>query len=137
MVYKVLLWTEVFWISYIKWYKFCNNNLLVVLRSKQGGTLKLMNPKHKDWASIQLLTFSVLIPMFTLPRCQVIFQWKQKEKLGNAKSMKSRQNGNRKRNSMIKSKQISFEVTCAWDCFTTWKVICILYLYWNVFQEQI
>ena len=35
---------------------------------------------------------------------------------------------------MIKSKQIFFEVTCAWDCFTTWKVICIMYLYWNVFQ---
>ena len=27
MVYKALAWTEVFWISYIKWYKVCNNNL--------------------------------------------------------------------------------------------------------------
>ena len=27
----------------------------------------------------------------------------------------------------IKNKQISFEVTRAWDCFTT--VICIMYLY--------
>ena len=33
---------------------------------------------------------------------------------------------------MIKSKQISFEVTCAWDCFTTWKVISTMYLHWNV-----
>ena len=38
MVYKTLLWTYVFWLSYIKWYKFCNNNLSV-LGSKQGGTL--------------------------------------------------------------------------------------------------
>ena len=43
-------------------------------------------------------------------------------------------NGNRQRNSGIKSKQISFENTRAWDCFTTWKVICVFYLYWNVFQ---
>ena len=33
----MLLWTVVFWISYIKWYKFYNNNLLVVLGSKQQG----------------------------------------------------------------------------------------------------
>ena len=25
-------------------------------------------------------------------------------------------------------------VTRAWDCFTTWKVTCIKYLYWNLFQ---
>ena len=31
MICKALLWTDVFWISYIKWYKFYNNNLLVVL----------------------------------------------------------------------------------------------------------
>ena len=49
------------------------------------GTLKLGNPKQEDWASIQLLTLSVLFFLVTLPRCQVIFQWKQtKEKLGNA-----------------------------------------------------
>ena len=57
---------------------------MVVSGSKQGGTLKLVNPKHKDWAWIQLLTLSVLTFLFTLPRCQVIFQRKQtKEKLGN------------------------------------------------------
>ena len=34
-----------------------------------------------------MLTLSVLTFLFTLPRCQVIFQWKQtKEKLGNALS---------------------------------------------------
>ena len=38
MVYKALLWRDVFWISYIKLYKFYNN-LLDVIRSKQGGTL--------------------------------------------------------------------------------------------------
>ena len=39
MVYKVLLWTDVFWISYIIWYKFYsnNNNLSIVLGSKQRG----------------------------------------------------------------------------------------------------
>ena len=61
MVYKVLLWTDVFSISYIKEYKFYNNNLWVVLGNKQGRTLKIVNPKHEDWASIQLLTLSVLL----------------------------------------------------------------------------
>ena len=35
--YTVLLWTDIFWISYIKWYKFYNSNLSVVLGSKPGG----------------------------------------------------------------------------------------------------
>ena len=35
-----------------------------------------------------------------------------------------RQNENRQWNNMIKNKQISFEVTRAWDWFTT--VICIM-----------
>ena len=88
MVYKALLWTDVFWISYIKWCKFDNNNLSIVLGSKQGGTLKLVNPKHEDRASIQLLALSLLIFMFTLPRYQVISQWKwTKEKLGNTLSV--------------------------------------------------
>ena len=38
--------------------------------------LKLVNSKHDDWASIKLLTFSVLTFLFTLPRCQVIFKMK-------------------------------------------------------------
>ena len=87
MVYRVLLWTDVFSniIHKMVRYKFYNNNLSVVLRSKQEGTLKLVNHKHEDWASIQLVTLSVLTFLFTLPRCQVIFQWEQtKEKLGNA-----------------------------------------------------
>ena len=59
----------------------------MVLGSKQRGTLKLVNPKHEGWASIQLLTLQVLNFLFTLPRCQVIFQWNQtKEKLKNALS---------------------------------------------------
>ena len=65
---------------YIKWCKFYNNTLLGVLESKQEGTLKLVNPKHEDWASIQLLTHSVLIFLFTLPRCKLFFnENKQKE----------------------------------------------------------
>ena len=32
----------------------------LVLGRKQGGTLKLVNHKHEDWASIQLLTLPVL-----------------------------------------------------------------------------
>ena len=49
--------------------------------------LKLVNPKYDDWASVNLLTFSAWTLLFTLPRCQVIFQWKQaKEKLENVLS---------------------------------------------------
>ena len=59
MAYTAILWTDIFWISYIKWYKPYSNNLSIVLGSKQagggggGGVLKLVKPKHKDWASIQ------------------------------------------------------------------------------------
>ena len=38
----------------------------VVIGSKQGGTLKPVNPKHEDWASIQLLTLSVWTFLFSL-----------------------------------------------------------------------
>ena len=70
MVCKALLWADDFWISYIKWSKLCNNNLSVVLGSKQEGMLEL----------VTILTF-----LFTLLRCQVVFQWKQtNEKLRNA-----------------------------------------------------
>ena len=155
MVYKALLGTNIFWISYIKWYKFYSNNLSVVLGSKQGGTLKL-----EDWALIQLLNLWVWTFSFTLPTFQVIFLCKQtEEQLGNVLSVwrklywletrsikqwrrrraslnktKSRKNGKGQRNNMIKSKKISLENTRVWDCFRTWKVICIMYLYWNVFQ---
>ena len=82
---KCALMKRRFWIPYIKWYKFYSNNLSVVLESKQRERLKLVNPKHEDWASIQLLILSPLTFLFTLRRCQVIFQWKQaNEKLGNA-----------------------------------------------------
>ena len=47
--------------NFIKWYKVYNNNLSVVLESNKGDegrvrTLKLVNPKHEDWVSIQLQT---------------------------------------------------------------------------------
>ena len=47
MVYKALLWTNVFWISYIKWYKFYNNNLSVVLGSKQGVDVETCEPQTR------------------------------------------------------------------------------------------
>ena len=53
MAYTAILWTDIFWISYIKWYKPYSNNLSIVLGSKHGGggALKLVKPKQ--WASIQ------------------------------------------------------------------------------------
>ena len=67
---------------------------MVVSGSKQGAILKVVNPKHKDWASIQLQTLSVLTFLVTLPRCQVIFQGKQtKEKLGNALKYEKKKRG--------------------------------------------
>ena len=81
MIYEAFLWTDVFLISYIKWYKFYNNNLFVILESQHGGTLKFVNPntrtgrQYNCWLSLSLsLSINFL---FTLPRCQVIFQWKQ------------------------------------------------------------
>ena len=71
------LFTSGVWISYLKWYMFYNNNLSVVLGSKLGGMLKLVNPKHEDWASMQLLTVSVFSFLFILSRCPGIFQSKQ------------------------------------------------------------
>ena len=83
MVYKALLYDIK--LSYIKCYKCWNNNLSVILWSKQGGMLELVNPRYEDWVSIQLLALSVVTFLFTYPTCQVIFQCKQiKQKLGNA-----------------------------------------------------
>ena len=68
----------------MKWYKFYNNNLLVVLGSKQGGTLKLVNPNTR--LSVNSIADS-LIPNFPclLAEMSSYFQSKQtKEKLGNA-----------------------------------------------------
>ena len=64
------------------------NNLSVVLGSEKGWTLKLLNTKHKDWVSMQLLPLSVFTFLFTLPRCQVILSWKQtnQKRLGNTSS---------------------------------------------------
>ena len=50
--------------------------------------------------------------------------------------MKSRQNGNRQRNNEIKSKQISFEVTRAWGCFTTWERLLKCVLITNIITEH-
>ena len=82
MTYKELLWTEIFWVSYIKWCKFCNNNLSVVLGSKQGWASKLVNLNNKDWAPSQLLTHSQSqLSSYDVKLCQ----WNQsKKELGNA-----------------------------------------------------
>ena len=83
MVYKALPYRDIK-LSYIKCYKCWNNNLSVILLSKQGGMLELVNPRYEDWVSIQLLALSVVTFLFTYPRCPVIFQCKQiKQKLGN------------------------------------------------------
>ena len=47
MVNKAALWTDVFWISSTKCYKFYNNKLLVVLGSQQVGTLELGEPQKR------------------------------------------------------------------------------------------
>ena len=78
-MYKALLWRDVFSISCMKWHKFRKNNVSVLLRSKQEGTLKLVNPKYEDWVSVQLLTLLFLSFLFTLPRFQVNFQWKDRK----------------------------------------------------------
>ena len=74
MVYKVLLWTDVFWILCRKWYKFYNNNLSVVLLSKQGGTVKLVNARTERqfscWLFLSLNFFvyftEIIFTLFTL-----------------------------------------------------------------------
>ena len=113
MFYKVHLWTEVFWISYIKWYKFYNNNLSVVSVSKQGGRCNSWTPKHEDWGS------------------RVSSTLKEEESFLN-KTM-SRQNGNRRRNNkrvykyLLKS--LAHEIVLRHE-----KIICMVHLCWNVFQ---
>ena len=47
MVYKGLLWKDGFWVSYVKWCKFYNNNLLVVLESKQGDDVETREPQAR------------------------------------------------------------------------------------------
>ena len=128
MVYKALPSAHFFWMSYIKWYKFYNNNSSVILGSKKRGMLKLVNPKHEHWASTQLLTLS-LLTLFTLPRFKVMFHWKQtREKLGNAWSAWRNfrpdlawQMGKRKVSKEITRKSKYWKVFPAGDYFMTWK----------------
>ena len=89
MVYKALLWTDVFWIWYIKWCKFDNNNLSIVLGSKKGERWNSWTPNTRTERQFNCwLSLSHSIFIFTLPRCQVISQWKQtEEKLGNTLSV--------------------------------------------------
>ena len=81
MVYKALLLTDDFWISYIKWYKFYDNNLSVVLRCKQGGCWNSWTPDtmtERQFNSNFLVYFAKMLN---------IFKRKQtKEKLWNALS---------------------------------------------------
>ena len=78
MICKALLWTDVFWISYIKWYKFYNNNLLVVL-----GTANLKPQTRKlivnSFAGSLIFNF-----LGYFAEMSSYFQWKKTEqKLGN------------------------------------------------------
>ena len=87
MAYKALLWTEVFRISHIKWYKFYNYNLLVALRGKQGRTLKLVNLKHKDQASIQLLTLCLNLLVYFAEMASYFPMKAKRKKLGDTLSV--------------------------------------------------
>ena len=86
MVYKVLPWTDVFSISHKM---VCSlQHLLVVLGSKQEGTLKLVNHKQEDWASIQFLTLAVLQLSGLLCRdFKLFFNENKQDKLRNALSV--------------------------------------------------
>ena len=59
-------------------YKLVLNSTTLTYRLFYGvnkrRTLKHMSLNHEDWASTQLLIFSVLTFLFTLSRCQVIFK---------------------------------------------------------------
>ena len=78
----------------IRWCKFCNNDLSFVLGSEQGqANIEARECWNSQGLSISStadsLSLSDLIFLFTLPRCQVIFQWQLTEKkLGNAKCAK-------------------------------------------------
>ena len=93
----------------IKWYKFYNNNLLVVLGRKKEGTLKLVNLKHEEWVSIQLLSLSVLTFLLTLLICQVIFQWKKKQNKTKGNSLK--------RNALNVSRKFCVNLLGKWEIF--------------------
>ena len=142
-VYKVLLWADVFWISYIK---FHNNNLSVILGIKQGGrwTSKYeggpWNPKHEDYASIQLLTLSLnFLVYFTKMssyflmktgkrKVRKYLKWSKKYSqrfdLANGKYLPIFQGVFGR---IIKIIHLTLDTT-------VYKVICIMYLYWIVFQ---
>ena len=59
-----------------KWCKFYNTNLSVILADKHGGQLNLVNPKHEDWASIQLRTFSLFYFLFYFAKMSSYFSMK-------------------------------------------------------------
>ena len=70
MIYKALLWTDVFWISYIKWYIFYNNNLLFFFNiTVKQSLLSLLqhNSKNKKFLSFFFAAF--VFRMGSLPMC--------------------------------------------------------------------
>ena len=107
-----------------------------VLGSKHGETLKLVNPKHEEWASIHLLTLLVFtsclfadMPSYFLtkankrkvrrcPKC--VKEFSCRFDLANRKCLLVFL-GVFAGIFLFFSKQIPFEVTRTWDCFTTWK----------------
>ena len=80
MVYKALLWTDVFWIAYINWYKLCGNNLSVVLGSKQEGVETRENQIRgmsvnsiSDSLSLTCLVYFAKMPNYFLTKTNKIY----------------------------------------------------------------
>ena len=116
-----------FWISYIKWYKFYDNDLSVVLGSKHECRWIVLSVNSiADSLGLNFLVyFAEMSSYFSMKtNKRQVRKWLKCEKgflprfdLANRKYLstftKSRENINRQRNNMMKCKQISFEVTCA------------------------
>ena len=127
-----------FWISYIKWYKFYNNNLSVVLVSETKGDVETRATQIQGLKVDSIadsLDFAMKTSKIKVRKClkcvknlsrrfdlanEKYFSNKQRRRRrASWKKTKWRQNGNRQRNNMIKSKQISFEAYHACDYFMT------------------
>ena len=55
MAYKALLRTGSVWISYVKWYKFDNNNLSVMLGRKQGEDVETRESQTRGLSVISIV----------------------------------------------------------------------------------
>ena len=70
MIYKALLWTDVFWISYIKWYIFYNNNLLFFFNiTVKQSLLSLLQHNSKNKKFLSFFFSAFVFRMGSLPMC--------------------------------------------------------------------